>query len=472
MSKLEIDEHCPDALKSLQTGFVYEDNGGLPYSCMLNLSDLKTNSNKSYIMQMYARGDEAYFIYARSGRVGYGGNLNVDCFLEKDIAIEEFKTIFHDRTGIVWDMRFDGHKPRKGKYHFVATKFAVKDTGSAKVVVKHDLSYGLTHLMGLIYDIKAYERYAQEHSIDQKKLPLGALSKTQIDFASEILQQIKINLRSKGTKDELMELNSQFYSAIPTSSGNKALKLIDNEDDISAKQQVLEDLHYISYLGKSQDKDVYTQYKNLSTDMNVVKDSKTLAEINRYLSANHGSTHSIRFNMVNLYEVDKPEEIRNFKQHQNLHNRQLLWHGTRVENIVGILSSSFMLNPNAQITGKMFGNGIYFANSSSKSANYVHTNSEGVGFMLLCEVALGNPHKNVNSCQYNKAPDGFHSVLGIGRWQPDTESHIIKDDGLIIPIGKLVEKEPSNYLLYDEYIVYDTAQIRMKYLVELKFGRR
>lgn len=471
MSRLEMDEHCPDTLKSLQTGFVYEDNDGLPYSCMLNLSDLKTNSNKSYIMQMYTRGDEAYFIYTRSGRVGYGGNLNVDCFLKKEEAVNEFKSIFHERTGIIWDKRFDGHPPVKGKYHFVATKFAVKDTGVSKPVVKNQLSYELTHLMSLIYDVKAYQRFAEEHRIDQKKLPLGALSKAQIDFASDILQKIKINLRSKGSKDELVDLNSQFYSAVPTSSGNRALKLIDNEDDISAKQQLLEDLHYISYLGKSQDKDVYTQYKNLATELEPVKDSKTLTEIRKYLEANYGSTHSIRFRMVNLYEVNKPEEIRRFKKHQNLHNRQLLWHGTRIENIVGILSSSFLLNPNAQITGKMFGNGIYFANSSSKSANYVHTNADGIGFMILCEVALGNPHKNVHSHHYSKAPDGFHSVLGTGRWQPDTESHVIKDDGLIIPIGKLIEKEPSNYLNYDEYIVYDTAQIRMKYLVELKIGR-
>ena len=39
----------------------------------------------------------------------------------------------------------------------------------------------------------------------------------------------------------------------------------------------------------------------------------------------------------------------------------------------------------------MFGKGIYFADMSSKSANYCFTSrSDPTGLMLLCEVALGN----------------------------------------------------------------------------------
>lgn len=42
-------------------------------------------------------------------------------------------------------------------------------------------------------------------------------------------------------------------------------------------------------------------------------------------------------------------------------------------------------------TGYMFGKGIYFADMSSKSANYCCTSRTApVGLMLLCEVALGD----------------------------------------------------------------------------------
>ncbi len=39
----------------------------------------------------------------------------------------------------------------------------------------------------------------------------------------------------------------------------------------------------------------------------------------------------------------------------------------------------------------MFGKGIYFADSVSKSANYCFTNKQNpTGILLLCDVALGN----------------------------------------------------------------------------------
>ena len=133
------------------------------------------------------------------------------------------------------------------------------------------------------------------------------------------------------------------------------------------------------------------------------------------------------------------------------------------------LSTRFQLSPSAVITGKMFGNGVYFANASTKSAGYIGTNKDNIGFMFLCEIALGTPKKETQSVSHSGTPVGYDSVHGVGQWQPDQESHIIKQDGLIIPVGKLQNFGGSG-LLYDEFIVYDTAQIKMKYLLELEIG--
>ena len=52
-------------------------------------------------------------------------------------------------------------------------------------------------------------------------------------------------------------------------------------------------------------------------------------------------------------------------------NRQLLWHGSRLTNWCGILSTGLRIAPpEAPVTGYMFGKGVYFADMSSKSANY------------------------------------------------------------------------------------------------------
>lgn len=59
----------------------------------------------------------------------------------------------------------------------------------------------------------------------------------------------------------------------------------------------------------------------------------------------------------------------------------------------------------------MFGKGIYFADLVSKSANYCYAvNTEG--FILLCEVALGEMQEEINAKSIAKPNKGKHSVKG------------------------------------------------------------
>lgn len=44
-------------------------------------------------------------------------------------------------------------------------------------------------------------------------------------------------------------------------------------------------------------------------------------------------------------------------------------------------------------SGGRVGKGIYFASENGKSAGYVGTTSDNVGFMFLCEVPLGKMHE-------------------------------------------------------------------------------
>ena len=72
----------------------------------------------------------------------------------------------------------------------------------------------------------------------------------------------------------------------------------------------------------------------------------------------------------------------------------LLWHGSRLTNWMGILSQGLRIAPpEAPVTGYMFGKGVYFADVSSKSANYCYaTKSKNVGLILLCEVCRYIPY--------------------------------------------------------------------------------
>ena len=77
-----------------------------------------------------------------------------------------------------------------------------------------------------------------------------------------------------------------------------------------------------------------------------------------------------------------------FKDHGN---RMLLFHGSRMSNYAGILSQGLRIAPpEAPVTGYMFGKGCYFADMSSKSANYCWADrSNPKALLLLCEVSLG-----------------------------------------------------------------------------------
>lgn len=80
--------------------------------------------------------------------------------------------------------------------------------------------------------------------------------------------------------------------------------------------------------------------------------------------------------------------------------KKLLWHGSRNENWWSIIQTGLMLRPtNAVITGKMFGNGVYFAPKAHKSLGYTSLSGSywargeaDTGFMALYEVAYGTAY--------------------------------------------------------------------------------
>ena len=58
---------------------------------------------------------------------------------------------------------------------------------------------------------------------------------------------------------------------------------------------------------------------------------------------------------------------------------------------------------------------------------------------------------------------------------PNPEYMFEMDDGVRVPLGKPIDRLPegeTSDLLYNEYVVYDEAQCRMRYLCKIKFNWR
>lgn len=139
-------------------------------------------------------------------------------------------------------------------------------------------------------------------------------------------------------------------------------------------------------------------YSKLNTEIkSIPRGSEEFKIIQEYITNTHAETHkSYELEIVDLFDVKRQGEEKRFKPFKKLHNRMLLWHGSRTTNFAGILSQGLRIAPpEAPSTGYMFGKGIYFADMVSKSANYCFTSpGNNHGLLLLCEVALGNVSNN------------------------------------------------------------------------------
>lgn len=68
---------------------------------------------------------------------------------------------------------------------------------------------------------------------------------------------------------------------------------------------------------------------------------------------------------------------------------------------------------------------VYFADLSSKSANYCHATKENpYGLLLLCEVALGKMYRKREAEMIVKPPNGCYSTFGEGQFTPDPKEEI------------------------------------------------
>ena len=69
-----------------------------------------------------------------------------------------------------------------------------------------------------------------------------------------------------------------------------------------------------------------------------------------------------------------------------------------------------------------------------------------------------------------KLPKGKHSVKGVGSTCPDSSQDYVTKNGAVAHVGAGVDANADRTsLLYNEYIVYDAAQVNLKYLVKTKF---
>lgn len=391
---------------------IYKE-GKLVYNAILNKVDLLQNKNSYYKIQLLQHDNKQgkFWVFRSWGRIGTDrGSTTLHEFRSIEEAKKEFCDVYFDKTEN--DFSSSSFVKQAHLYYPIEVDYGVKQE-EALVPLNSKLPKPVQDLICLIFDVEQMKQAMMEFELDLEKMPLGKLSKNQILNAYSVLKDLSSLIESKSVKpNQVLEASTKFYTLLPHDFGEQKPPLIDNEELLKTKLEMLDSLleietayEIITDTRKDSDVDPVDQhYEKLNTEITPLeKQSEEFETIEKYVKNTHAATHSYyTLEIEEVFKVSRKEEAARYKK--DLHNKMLLWHGSRLTNFAGILSQGLRIAPpEAPVTGYMFGKGIYFADMVSKSANYCyHSMSKNTGLILLSEVALGDTYVNPNFIVYLK----------------------------------------------------------------------
>lgn len=499
--KVEVDEAC-----NLKASYeVFIDDSGLIWDATLNQTNAANNNNKFYRIQLLRNGVD-HKTWTRWGRVGEFGQSAIlgDGSLAK--AKADFEKKFKDKSGLKWDDRLN--PPKKGKYTFIEKNYeedeeeehSGKGKKNGKKEVASTLPQPVQNLMAFIFNQDYFLSAMASMSYDAQKLPLGKLSKRTLTSGYQILKDLaeliaqpNLARTTYGStfNTAAEDLSNRYFTTIPHAFGRNRPPVLNTDAQIKKEIDLLEalsDMEVANGIMKESNDDMVNQLDRQFQGLGLKemtpldRNSAEFQGLESYLVGTHGATHCLRYSIIDIFRIERAGEKERFmasefsKLDKEKSDRRLLWHGSRSTNYGGILSQGLRIAPpEAPVSGYMFGKGVYFADMSSKSANYCWAHiSANMGLLLLCEVELGNPLFEQANANYNAGMDarrnGSFSTLGLGSTAPPTwrDASCVHPDlaGVKMPDP---DKAPPEYsgphsLMYNEYIVYDVAQIRQRYL--------
>ena len=471
------------------------------WDALLNQTNIAQNNNKYYILQVISSGGR-YSFWTRWGRVGEPGQNKLASMGSLDAAIKAFKKKFKDKTKNNWDDRAN-FVPKSGKYTLMemadddededeAVTMAALDavagaSASSSAKVKYEdsaLPPSVQKAVSLMFSSDMFKSAMAEFKIDTKKMPLGKIAVSQIERARDVLSEIK-DAQDAGQRRQVVDLSSKFYTLIPHSFGRSVPPPLATAEAVQTKMQMLDVLADIEKAQKMLSKGVSVvdnpaeptllpnpldeKYATLKTDLTpVAKNSEEFKIIQKYTT----NTMRRKVKIMDVFAVERHSAADRHSPYEDLHNRKLLWHGTNVAVVAAILKSGLRIMPSA---GGRVGAGLYHASEHGKSASYVRTTPDRIGFMFLTEVALGDEGEiTVDDWSIRGPPSGCHSIVARGRHEPDPKADITMDfDGneVVVPLGKPKDrKKYANSRFSDsEYLVYDERQSRIRFLIKYKF---
>lgn len=322
----------------------------------------------------------------------------------------------------------------------------------------------INELSGNNDDILNVLKYCQESNIHQIldkttltfnrdtglfSTPLGIVTLNNLIAAENLLIKIKENVIN-GNQIHNKDVED-YLTLIPQKVGFKvdAVALFGSEQKIEYQKDILESLKAsldTSFITPEEDlKNVKNPFE---VDIKIVNDQSIIDLIKKMFFENIDKSHpSAKLKYSNAFHLNIHKMTNNAKFKPG--DGTQLWHGTRVGNVLSIMKNGMkIISSNTNIvTGRMFGDGLYFSDVSTKALNYSLGTWNNVGkgnskkyYALICEVFMKNTYKITKKSNVNRFPiDGYDSTFA---------------------------QSGINGLKNNEMIVYSEDQVIPMYLVE------
>lgn len=427
---------------------------------MLIFTDAINNNNKFY--EVILNDDDS--VISRWGRVGAEGQSStVYGGVHKFNQIIRSKTAKgYVKTDIV-SLKPNSHNTNKA----VLAEAAKRDILGDRV---NDPSAKL--LLSLVERLTAMNRHqlmmasGGNIQIDDDgliKTPLGLVKLETVEEARSLLEQLdKFVQKQKYTDTKYISTLEQYLKLIPQKVPHKRgwyETFFVNHTTLLDQGTLLDQLESSLTLYKSKEKEYLDKMNNtskpdiiekvFSTRLEIVEDPKIIKRLDKFYNENKNSRHvSSHLKLKNVYSLVNDDLTSKFTEvAKKIGNVRELWHGTRAFNVLSILKSGLIIPKSGgsyHITGRMFGDGVYFSDQSTKSLNYSYGYWDGGAkdnncFMFIADVVMGKEY----------IPAGYHG----GRYPMKGYDSVFAKAG----VGGVMN---------NEMIVYSLDRFNLKYLCE------
>ena len=413
---------------------------------------------------------KTYVLLTNWGRIGEEGKYQQTPYTSQEECIKEFCKVFKSKTGNAWK-ELGSFKRVPGKYSLVKRqkmrlKHPEKLLQSVIESSEHlcSLPSSIADAIRHFLDINTLTSTYSNSGINEDQLPFGQLSFSTIQASeaklAEVKEKLKIQKEMKGqgsiveirsALEAVAKVSSEFYELLPMGgdqivtpfqTGDRrfglAVNLIRLLRDLTITKQLLlgarhrqASMNPIDYVYKA----LQVRIRPLGVDS--IERKCLMRFVDNTCEDDNVIVHQI-------YALD------NGKPACGIPNKRLLFHGSKNENILGILKHGLLIAPpEAPATGWAFGKGVYFADQFSKSLGYT-SGCHGVdkqprSFVFVAEVALGESYKPPRTEYMEKSPEGTSSTHALGAKVPDESLHFTLDStGGSISLGKLAKSKIPN----------------------------